>query len=204
MGGLRYNGTIGKLIIAVAKLFLLNFYWVVGCLPIITIGPATIAAFSVLLRFVETKEISPNMTRDFCVAVKKNFLHGSALSVFLLLTAYSTWLYFQQALTGAVNLGIPAGALLVILLLLAVPHLLYVFPLEARYQNRLLISIGNSRQFFFSYPMQSICVCLALALEAYLFLGISWRLFSIGVFIAPILMMLTVSFVALPLFRKYE
>lgn len=204
MGGLRYNGTLSKIIIAVAKLFLLNFYWVIGCLPILTIGPATIAAFSVLLRFVETKEISQNMTKDFWMAVKKNFFHGAILSICILLAAYSSWLYYQLALSGAVNLGIPAGALLVVLFLLAVPHLLYVFPLEARYRNRLLISLGNSRYFFFSHPVQSLCTCLALALEAYLFLGISWRLFSIGVFIAPVLMMLTVSFVALPLFRKCE
>lgn len=204
MGGLRYNGAISKIIIAVAKLFLLNFYWVVGCLPVVTIGPVTIAAFSVLLQFIETKEISQNMTKHFWSAAKKNFLHGSALSFLVLLIVYSAWLYCQLALSGAVNLGMPAGALLMVMLFLVVPHLVYVFPLEARYQNRLLVSLGNSRHFFFSHPIQSLCTCIALALEAYLFLGISWRLFFIGIFIAPVLMMLTISLVSLPLFKKYE
>ena len=36
--------------IKITNLLILNFFWVIGCIPIITIGTSTIAAFTVTLK----------------------------------------------------------------------------------------------------------------------------------------------------------
>lgn len=40
----------------ITNLLILNFYWLLGCLPIVTAGASTIAAFSVTLKMAEDRE----------------------------------------------------------------------------------------------------------------------------------------------------
>ena len=75
----------------ITNLLILNFYWLLGCLPIVTAGASTIAAFSVTLKMAEDREGS-SMTAQFWTAFVKNLKHGVPLSLILLAGLGSVWM----------------------------------------------------------------------------------------------------------------
>ena len=68
--------------IKVTNLLLLNLYWLLGCLPIITIGASTIAAFTVTLQMTEDRE-DPGVTKQFWKAYAANLKHGILLTLIM-------------------------------------------------------------------------------------------------------------------------
>ena len=53
---LRVDSPIIQAGIKLTNLLILNLYWVIGCLPLVTIGASTTAAFSVTLKMTEDGE----------------------------------------------------------------------------------------------------------------------------------------------------
>lgn len=200
---LQNDSPLAKAAITGVRLFLLNFYWTVGCIPVVTSGASTIAAFSVAFRMMEPNGSDVSVTAHFWTAYRKNMKNGLALSLLLMGILYVLWLYCQ------LTIKLPAMSRLHMVLGLALAtavilHFLYVFPLEARYTESLFLSLHNSRQIFLAYPLRSLGLCLALAGEGYLVFGVNWTLFSIGMFIAPVLMAFTAGAVLLPIFHELE
>ena len=63
--------------IKVSNLLILNLFWVIGCLPLVTAGASTIAACTVALKMVENRE-GPGMTVQFWQAFVGNLKHGDS------------------------------------------------------------------------------------------------------------------------------
>ena len=188
--------------IKITNLLILNFFWVIGCIPIITIGTSTIAAFTVTLKMTEDRE-DLSMPRQFWFAYVKNLKHGVPLTLILLAGIWSVWMDWQ--IFDKVQ-GNPIGflilAMVVILLLLV--HFLYVFPLEARYENLLLKNLSNARKLFLRYAGRSLGLVGILFLQFMLFTQVNTFLIFAGFFCLPILMIYTTSQIAMPIFRKVE
>lgn len=184
----------------------LNLLWFVCCLPLVTIGPATIAAYTVTLRVVEGTE--GYIAKEFFKAFKENLKHGFALTFILAVPLYSAWISFQlfEKLDNH-----PFGFMLVSVLLafIFVWHSLYIFPIEARYENTLRMNLINSRRMFMRFPLRSILLCAVLAFEAFILFywcfkyqnTFSTVLMWIGILIGPMCMMMTISGMVMPLFR---
>ena len=190
--------TIG---IKIANLLILNFYWLLGCLPLVTIGTSTIAAFTVTLKMAEDAE-GPSMTRQFWPAYLKNLKHGIPLTLIGGIVLYSVWIDWQmfEKLDGN-----PIGFLLLaiaaaVLLLL---HFLYVFPLEARYENKLSVALVNSRKICIRFFLRTLSLVGILLIQVFLF-TMNAVMMYIGLFCAPILAIYTASLIAVPIFRKLE
>ncbi len=180
----------------VTNLLILNFYWIIGCLPLITFGTSTIAAFSVTLKIVEDRE-GTSMTIQFWKAYANNLRHGIPLSMFLLAGTCSIWLDVRliQEKDGSAR-GLLLAA--VGMLLLLIVHFLYLFPLEARYCNTLIRNLSNARTIFLTNPGRSFGLTGILLME---FLLTTQTLLWLFV---PILMIYTVSKFAMPVFRELE
>lgn len=199
---LRVDSPIITTGIKISNLLILNLYWVIGCLPIVTIGTSTIAAFTVTLKMSEDRE-GPGMTAQFWSAYIHNLKHGIPLTLLFAAAVYSVWLDFQLFDKLENN---PIGFLIlaiVVIALLAV-HYLYVFALEARYENRLLASLSNSRKICVRFFVRTLGLAGILFLQFLLFTRVAPVLTYIGVFCAPILMIYTTSQIAMPIFRKLE
>lgn len=186
----------------IVNLLILNFYWIVGSLPIVTAGASTIAAFSVTLKMTEDRD-GMSMTRQFWSAWAKNMKHGVPLTLILLGLCYSLWMDFQLFNKLDDN---PIGFLLlaIALIVLIVLHFLYVFPLEARYENGLFAALKNSRKIFFRFFLRSLGLIGILAVQYLLFLHVAPVLTYIGIFIGPILAIYTTSQIIMPIFRRIE
>lgn len=83
-------------------------------------------------------------------------------------------------------------------------HFFYVFALPARYRNSLLRQLTNSRAIFSRFYLRSLLCSVLVAFEVWLFFFNSWLLLFVGVFIAPILIIATISAFAIKFFRAIE
>lgn len=199
---LRMDSPVIQVGIKLTNLLILNLFWVIGCIPVVTIGASTIAAFTVTLKMTEGRE-GLSMTAQFWSAYIKNLKHGIPLTLILLAGIWSVWMDWQ--IFDKIE-GNPIGFLIlamVVLLLLAV-HFLYVFALEARYDNRLLTNLSNAQRLFVRYIGRSIGLMGILFLQFLLFTQVNTALIFAGFFCLPILMIYTVSQAAMPMFRKVE
>lgn len=185
----------------IADLLLLNLYWLLGCLPIVTIGTATIAAFSVTLKMAENAE-GTSVTHGFWRAYVKNLRHGIPLTLIAGAVLYSVWLDWQmfEKLEGN-----PLAFLLlaIIALFLLAVHFLYIFPLEAGYENRLSVALANSRKICVRFFLRTLSLIGILVIQGFLF-TLNALMLYIGLFCAPILAIYTTSQIVMPIFRKLE
>lgn len=188
--------------IKATNLLILNFFWVVGCLPLITIGTSTIAAFTVTLKMAENCE-EVSMTKQFWDAYRKNLKHGILLTLILAAACYSIWIDLQlfNKMQGNPILFLILAIFMIVLILL---HYLYIFALEARYENKITTGFINARKIFFRFFLRTLGMIGILVLQFFLFTQINLFLLYVGLFFAPILAIYTVSQIAMPIFRKLE
>lgn len=199
---LRVDSPVIQAGIKLTNLLILNLYWVIGCLPVLTIGASTAAAFTVTLKMTEDRE-ELGITRAFWSAYVKNLRHGVPLTVLLLAGSYAIWLNWKcfEKLEGN-----PIGFLLLAVLgvLLLIVHFLYIFPLEARYENKLLQALSNARNIFIRYIGRTLGLIGTLLIQFLFFTQVHPAITYAGLFCMPILMIYTTSQIIMPLFRKIE
>lgn len=188
--------------IKMTNILILNFWFVIGCLPILTIGTSIIAASSVCLKMSEDREES-SITKTYWKAWKENLKHGviyTLLCTSILWVCYLNWQIFD-VLPDA-----PLFALIASIagLLLLVTHTLYAFALEARYENSFLATLLNSRRIFIRFFLRTLGILGVLAVQVILFGFTSPFLSYVGLFCAPAIMIYSVCKIAMPIFRKIE
>ena len=184
------------------NLLIVNFWLVVGCLPVVTAGASVSAAFTVLLKMSEDRE-DTGITRAFWRAWVANLKHGVPLTLALAACAYSAWMswqLFEKLPDNPVGFLIAACALV----LLAFVHFVYVFPLEARYENGLLQQMRNSRLICVRFFGKTLMLLGILGVQVLLFGFTAPVLTYAGLFFAPALAVYTVSQVSMPIFRSLE
>ncbi len=178
----------------------LNFMWIIFCIPIVTIGGSTIAAFSVLLRMSEDQE--GNVIKDFWKAFRENWKQGILIGLLPPICFEAVFLDFQ--LYNAVENG-GLGILIVgcFSAYIFIFCLIYVFPLLARYDNTVINSIKNSFRIGMKFFGRTFLLLVIIAVEV---LIIFWNPTTkfVGALIGPACIMYTISGVAMHIFRKIE
>lgn len=118
---------------------ILNIVFLVTCIPVVTIGPAVSALYTITLREVRNEQ--GYIVRPYLTAFKENFKQSFLLSVFytvigaVLLYNLAFWAQMKTA-AGTVFLVVVA-----VCVLLYVLSLLYVFALSARFDNTVKLTI---------------------------------------------------------------
>lgn len=185
----------------VVQFIALNLVYLICCLPVITIGPATAALYQVTLR--EARGEHGYLIRTFFQYLKEMFFQG--IIIFLLFSSILSAAVY--ALVFWFALGTPAGsAAFAVTLLLAVTvfcAMIYAFPLMARFQNRLWGTFRNAFLFALSNPTPTFALLLIqLLIISLLYLFPVVKLFMIVIgfsFIAY-----CNSLILTRLFRPYE
>ncbi len=199
---LRVDSPIITVGIKITNLLIINLFWWIGCLPIVTIGTSTIAAYSLTLKMAEDSEPS-GITKAFWSAWIHNLKHGIPLTLIFAFACYSAWISWQIFDQVDGNPMIFLVMTLIIILLL-VMHYLYVCPLEARYQNSLWNNLHNARRIFARFFLRSLGMLVMLVAQFLLFTQVTPILTYIGLFCGPVLMFYTTSQITMPIFRKLE
>ncbi len=116
---------------------LLNILWLLTSIPIVTLGAATAALYSVMMSVVEKKE--GYIIKDYWKAFCRNFKQSTVVWILLLFLGACLW--FDLTLIGVVpglfrQIGtVVLGAVLIFYFM----ECIFVFPLIAKFEN----SIGN-------------------------------------------------------------
>lgn len=178
----------------------LNFMWILCSIPIVTMGAATTAAFTVTLKMVDDEEgyIAMPFLREF----KANLAKGSITGIIQIIAMYAIYLDFQIA--GAVEENSTMFTVVgVIAIFLAFMHLVYAYALLARYENTIINTLRNSYSIAIRYFLKTIGLFVVLALECVVFM---WNVPTIilGILVGPACIILTISGFARPLFRNIE
>jgi len=116
----------------------LSFVWMVCCIPVVTIGPASAALYRALSSC--TRKMQPGAWRTYADSFRKNLKigigAGLSVTVLLALAAWSFWITWQMTLLH----GAMGGLLLTadgVACLLLTGILGYVFPTLAYYEYKL-------------------------------------------------------------------
>lgn len=133
----RFDGPFNNFMGRIFDLVVLHLLWVLFSLPIVTIGASTTALFTVTLKMAKNEE--SYIVKSFWKAFKSNFVQATKL--WAVAAGVFVWLILimRVCIKGDAQmlkvLGLPNAGLLVIAFLAA----LYVFPIQAMFEN----SVGN-------------------------------------------------------------
>lgn len=163
---MRYNNPVIVFLVKIANMMIVSFYWVVCCIPVVTIFPATAALWHSVNKVVFGS--GSGLTRDFFTSLKGAWRPGWALS--LLLAAMGGLLYLgihsarQLWDTGVFGAGYMAVGVLIALILL--PMVLYIGPVLAKFEGGVNMVLRLSLYLSSRKLLQSLWFVLLFALAA--------------------------------------
>ena len=139
-------------------LMLLNWLLFFCCLPVVTLGPACCATYSVTLRLARGEHC--HTVRCFFQAFRENFKKGLVLGLIaIVLAVLSVGDYlFALGLTGSMQKVYTALAVLLLAVLLTFAG--YGFALQAMFENPLKVQIKNAFTLAFVSPGKTLMIWL--------------------------------------------
>lgn len=199
--------TGGPVVMFLIEFFLakegLSAYRFLSFIPLILIGPATTAVFSVTLRMVDEQE--GYIANHFFTAYRENFKKGIIIGVIFLVAVYAIWMDFQF-FNAAESINRSSWGYLVIGIIavfFAFMHLIYAFPLQARYENTVINTLRNSYSIAIKFLVKTIFLAIILLILLAVF---TWNFATqfLGILIGPASIMFTISGFAIQAFRLVE
>ncbi len=187
-----------------ARLFWVNILWLICCIPVITAGGSTCAAFAVTLRLAdENEEVQSfgGIARRFFKAFKQDLLQGFLLEV-VTLAGFALGGFFVY-LAWDSGLNIIKIALLVVYFLVVLVVIFYAYPLVARYSNTFVNVLRNSVALFAQYPNKSVKT-LGLVIFETAALALTYKVYCAGLIILPSVIFYTISRPAKDFFFNME
>lgn len=143
-----------KLIYAISDIAVLSILWMIGCLPIVTIGASTKALFYIAGKKVAGEE--SKLVSDFFRSYKDNFLQSILITIFLAIMWISSLTYFMMVYASLRN-GFNLSMIIMILVAFEVMMMtIYMCALLAKYELKTFIIIKNSFLFTHAYFLESI------------------------------------------------
>ncbi len=157
----------------VTNYFLLNVLWLVACLPVFTIYPATAAMFGVIRGW--TRDTEDGLLRAFAARFRDNFKQGLVVGIFW--TAAGGVLLLDFFLVGQMSSGPRAvlGSLLLVLTFLYAGASVYLFPVMVHFDAGWRTVLKNSLLYAIArLPTTLACLLvLAAAIAVAVFVPIS-------------------------------
>ena len=135
------DGALYKFLSRLWDMVKLNFMWLLFSLPIVTVGAATVAAYSVTLKMADEQE--GYVARQFVKAFKENWRQGIPMGLLALFCSYAVYLDFelQRVAEGDSTMFLIFGIVAAFVFGMS---FIYAFPLSARYENTLIGTLKNS------------------------------------------------------------
>ena len=145
------------------------------CLPIFTIGAATTALYYTAMKFISGDDgyVIKKIKKSFL----ENFVSSTKLWILFIFTGTvvlaNVIFWFEQKKAGAIIFNEQVInfliILFVVLLILIIMTMVFAFPMEAKFKNRLYPQIRNSFLMSIKYFPTTIIVIVCNILMAYLF-----------------------------------
>lgn len=140
----------------IGDLVILNLLWVVCCLPVITIGPATTALYVGVHKIVKGE--SQALPKTFLQAFRSNFKPALITSLILLFPVILITGYFFLALSGALDQMKELRFLCWLAIVIVSVVCSYVYPLLATFENTVFNTLKNAMILPLSNPVIALAV----------------------------------------------
>lgn len=144
-----------------ADLMLLNFVYIICCLPIITIGAATTAMYHVTLRSIRYGD--GYVLKEFFLSFKQNIWSSTGIWLMAILVGgilgldFYFWLVLTDGVIRVVMTGISSCILFFYIVIL-----LYIFPVQAKLQGTIWRNLKNAVAMGVGhlFPYTFVCLCI--------------------------------------------
>lgn len=179
---------------------LLNLLWLVFCLPVITIGAATVAAYSVAFPMIDDEE--GYIAKHFLKAFKSNFRQGTILWLLNAAALYALYIDWQIVLASE-NPSIIFIIVSILSTVFIFCAFVYAYPQTARYDNSVKRILENSIRISFRFFGKTGILIVVLTLEVGLFV---WNtpMLIFGALVGPMMIFYTISGISKRIFEKLD
>ena len=164
----KLASSLGAFLRVLCDLMVLNVLWLICCIPIITVGPATSALCCVSLKLARGE---PTATvRTFFEALKQNFVQALLLGLIGLAgfaVAVVDWLFALSQQGSLRTLYFVVG---VIVSAVVLAYWAWVFALNAGFENSLRGTIKSGLSLAFVEPGKTLLIWIAFAMPVLCFL----------------------------------
>lgn len=126
----------------VANLIILNILFLIGCIPIVTIGTSITATYYVALKIVRGED--PYIVKNFFKAFQSNLKQSVILHIILVTIAVFLYMDFALVYNPDTSFGTGTFILLIILGVIYGLVFLYCYPYMAQFYNSIPRIIQNS------------------------------------------------------------
>lgn len=172
---------LGRFLRVMGDMMILNALWIICSLPIVTIGPATCALFSVTLKAARDED--SGTIRGFFAGFKNNFKQGLVLGLILLAGIVIIYVDARFAMTCEGSMKTLYLILTGILAAILLVYISYTFALTARFENTLSGCIKNAFLLAFLCPGKTVLMWVIYAIPVVLFLFLPGAaVLTLGVF----------------------
>ena len=155
------GGAFMRFLEAFADLCIVSAYWIVCCVPIITVGASCAALYAAVVRVI--RDESGSLTKTFFAVFRETFRQGIVSSLVFAAGCCLFYIYFVLG-AGSISgsLFIAYWAVVVILGIVFTGTFVYVFPLLSRFRQKNTVTLRNAFLLAVGYPAKTLgLVCLA-------------------------------------------
>lgn len=137
-----FNSWLSRFLYLVADIVLFHVLWIIFSLPVVTIGASTTALYYCCMKRIRRDE--GYITRNFLQAFKSNFKQSTLIWLLILLVGA---ILFTDLRIGMAAGGVMGRFMLISCSILLIPFLctvLYIFPVQAKFENRIIDNLKNA------------------------------------------------------------
>lgn len=184
------DGPLFKFLEKAVNVIFLNILWLIFSIPVITIGAATTAMYSVMMKMARDRE--GYIFKSFWKAFKENFRQSTA--IWLIVIAVSTIvcadIYFFFTVEWG-SIGKCLGAVFIGIAIIVAFGIMYVFPLQAQFENKIKQTVINAllvASKHFAWTMLLFLIHIITAFAVYLFwYAAGWCIIGIGAYLCALI-----------------
>ena len=149
---------------ALADLCIVSVYWLVCCLPVVTIGASSSALYFTVTKVVRQEKGS--LTSTFFTAFRQNFKQGIFLSLIFALCCVllAAYLVLGQSISSESGSYIAYWVIVALMAVIIIGTFAYVFPLLARFNQKTWTIIRASFFLGVGYPIKTLGLICMMAL----------------------------------------
>lgn len=195
-GFFNYDNAVITTINKIVDMVLLSLVYVILCIPIITIGPATTALYYAVVKNVRRERSYP--FREFFKSFKENFKQGFVINLIFIIIYLVLYVDIQFAKQMTGNTATIFSGIFFGLIILAIAVNMHVYPYLSRFEVTIKQLFKNS--FFLAMRHLPSTIFMMIILGAGLFL--TW-IIPITLFFTPALVVLLQSLFIERIFKKY-
>lgn len=168
MGAFHYDNPFMGILVRIANLILISFYWVVCCIPIVTVIPATAAMYHTTAKVVRGN--GTGVTKDFFQTLRRECKCGVMLSLICAaagcMLAYG--LFLGKQMWSDSVFGVIYFAFGILLALILTPGVLYIPPALSRFEGGVSVILRVSLYLASQHILRTLYMLVLLALIVFL------------------------------------